>query len=68
MLDLTAAFSADPNDTFRTFDCSDVGSFVLTIFIFDIGDSNLDGIIDTTFRENCVGPHTILDPAGFCNL
>ena len=68
MPDLTAAFSADPNDTLRTFDCSDVGSFVLTIFIFDIGDSNLDGIIDTTFRENCVGPHTILDQAGFCNL
>ena len=63
---LTAAFSQDPTDTLRTYGCVNVGDVQVTTFIFDIGDSNNDGVIDTTFREACFTLQTVLDPSGFC--
>jgi len=63
---ITAAFSADPTDTLRTYGCTNVGDIQITLFIFDIGDSNNDGVRDTAFREACFAIQTVLDPTGFC--
>jgi len=64
---LTASFSIDPTDTLRTYGCVYVGDIQVTMYIFDIGDSNNDGVIDTTFREACFAIQTVLDSSGFCN-
>ncbi len=63
---ITAAFSANPLDTLRTYGCTNVGDIQLTLFIFDIGDADNDGVRDTTFREACFAIQTVLDPSGFC--
>ena len=63
---ITAAFSADPLDTLRTYGCTNVGDIQLTLFVFDIGDADNDGVRDTTFREACFAIQTVLDPSGFC--
>jgi len=65
---LTASFSPDPADILRTYGCINIGDIQVTMYIFDIGDSNNDGVIDTTYREACVAIQTVLDPAEFCNL
>jgi len=53
---LSAAFSANPADQFRTYGCSNRGDVQLTPFIFNNG----------VFQEACFSLVTLLDPAGFC--
>ena len=53
---LSAAFSANPADQFRTYGCTNVGDIQITIFIFENG----------VFLEPCFSLITLLDPAGFC--
>jgi hypothetical protein len=63
---LISAFSNDPTDNTRTFTCADVnpGNAVgtdiqVTMFIFDVADTDNDGDLDTTFREPCFVIQTI---------
>jgi len=63
---IIAAFSDDPTDVTRTFTCADInpGNAVgtdiqVTMFIFDVADFDMDGDLETVFREPCFTIQTI---------
>jgi len=65
---ISASFSMDPIDTKKTFHCSDIGDIQLTIFVWDVEDSNNDGTLEYIFREPCFAIQTVEDPSGFCTF
>lgn len=53
---LSAAFSANPADQFRTYSCGNIGDIQITLLIFSNG----------VFQEPCFSLVTLLDPSGLC--
>ena len=62
------SFSNDPLDQTRTYTCGDLGDIQVTMFVFDVSDTDGDGDLDTTFREPCFAIQTVVDPSGFCQF
>jgi len=62
------SFSTDPLDQTRTYVCGDLGDIQVTMFIFDVADTDGDGDLDTTFREPCFAIQTVVDQSGFCQF
>ncbi len=65
---IISAFSADPTDNVRNYVCGDLGDHQVTMFIFDVLDSDNDGVLDTVFREPCFAIQTVVDQNGFCQF
>lgn len=61
-----ASFSSDPNDNKRSYDCTDIGDNVVTMFVWEVADYDRDGDLDTIFIEPCFGIQTIVDPNDNC--
>jgi hypothetical protein len=70
---LISSFSGDLTDDVRVYNCGDVNDdsigtdIQVTIFIWNIEDSNNDGVLDTLFREPCFSIQTIIDQNDACN-
>lgn len=64
---LISSFSIDPNDVDRTYDCSDIGDVLLTMFTWDVLDNDNDGVLDTMLRQICFATQALYDPNNYCN-
>jgi len=65
---IIASFSTDPRDQTRTYVCGDLGDIQVTMFIYDVLDSDGDGDLDTIFREPCFAIQTVIDQNNFCTF
>jgi hypothetical protein len=64
---IISSFSSDPTDTVRSYDCTNIGDIQVTMFIFNVFDSNNNGVLDTIFSEPCFAIQTVIDQNNICS-